>query len=33
MSGKRSNVLAAVAGTDMDKGVVLDELARTPREN
>lgn len=25
-------ILQAVAGTDLDKGVVLDELARTPRE-
>ena len=25
-----SGVLAKVAGTDLDKGVVLDELARTP---
>lgn len=28
-----ADVLAEVAGTDLDKGVVLDELARTPREN
>lgn len=28
-----ADVLAQVSGTDMDKGVVLDELARTPREN
>lgn len=28
-----ADVLAEVAGTDMDKGVVLDELARAPREN
>lgn len=27
------DVLAEVAGTDLDKGVVLDELARTPRES
>lgn len=26
-----ADVLADVAGTDLDKGVVLDELARTPR--
>lgn len=25
-------VLAEVAGTDLDKGVILDELARTPRD-
>lgn len=28
-----ADVLAEVAGTVLDKGVVLDELARTPREN
>ena len=27
------DVLAEVAGTDLDKGVVLDELARTPAED
>lgn len=28
-----AGVLAEVSGTDLDKGVVLDELARAPREN
>jgi|GEM_PF-1126266 len=28
-----ADVLADVAGTDLDKGVVLDELARTPAED
>lgn len=28
-----AGVLAEVAGTDLDKGVVLDELARTPAED
>lgn len=28
-----SDVLAEVTGTDLDKGVVLDELARTPAED
>jgi ParB-like chromosome segregation protein Spo0J len=28
-----ADVLAEVSGTDMDKGVVLDELASAPREN
>lgn len=28
-----ADILSEVAGTDLDKGIVLDELARTPREN
>lgn len=28
-----ADVLAQVSGTDMDKGVVLDELARTPKDD